>query len=514
MKKKAVTCLATAVLLASLFIGVLLPGMNAYAYDIQYAREGVVPVVFALTDDVRYVVYDTESGEIIKTLEKLGDNTLWSHGSGFFIGAPGENPQYVVTNAHVVDDYAKHDEGGFYLYPRTYYKEESYGTRYIECYAAVSCEMRVYYSENEYEVAYLEACGDRNKVDLAVLRLRNPTDKRHALVLEMPTESMVGTENVSTIGYPGNADNELTSASKFGINDSTVHNGTINRLVANDKGVERIAVDATIQHGNSGGPLVSQRGTVLGVNSNIFTSLKDYGTTYEEDGYAISTSELVRFLDKNSIPYQMDTDESSNAATENGEADAEPEEESSPAPTPEVSEPEPVSTPAPEPAPAPAGNSGSGMMPIIIVLLIAAAIVAAVVFTKKKKPKASDVGATQAASTPAPAPVPQKKAMLRSMSVQHNGMTFALHSTPIMIGRDPATCKVVFKEGTEGVSGRHCSVSFDEASGDFVLTDLRSTYGTYLMNGQKLNANVPYHLKAGDGFYAGDKANAFRVELG
>ena len=34
------------------------------------------------------------------------------------------------------------------------------------------------------------------------------------------------------------------------------------------------------------------------------------------------------------------------------------------------------------------------------------------------------------------------------------------------------------------------------------------------VNGQKLNANVPYHLKAGDGFYAGDKANAFRVELG
>ena len=158
------------------------------------------------------------------------------------------------------------------------------------------------------------------------------------------------------------------------------------------------------------------------------------------------------------------------------------------------------------------------MVPIIIVLVIAAAIVAAVVLMKKKKPKADDVGATQAASapspTPTPAPVPQKKAMLRSMSVQHNGMTFAVHATPIMIGRDPATCKVVFKEGTEGVSGRHCSVSFDESSGDFVLTDLRSTYGTYLMNGQKLNANVPYHLKAGDGFYAGDKANAFRVELG
>ena len=83
-----------------------------------------------------------------------------------------------------------------------------------------------------------------------------------------------------------------------------------------------------------------------------------------------------------------------------------------------------------------------------------------------------------------------------------------------MIGRDPNGCKVVYTEGTAGVSGRHCSVSFDAAAGEFVVTDLRSTYGTFLMNGQKLNANTPCRIKPGSEFYVGDRANAIRVELG
>ncbi|MCR5236295.1 MAG: FHA domain-containing protein [Lachnospiraceae bacterium] len=104
--------------------------------------------------------------------------------------------------------------------------------------------------------------------------------------------------------------------------------------------------------------------------------------------------------------------------------------------------------------------------------------------------------------------------ILYALSEQHNNMPFALHNTPILIGRDRANCKVVFNEGTVGVSGRHCSISYDADTGKFVLIDLRSTYGTYLINGEKLIGDKYYYLRSGEGFYLGDRSNSFRVEIG
>ena len=51
------------------------------------------------------------------------------------------------------------------------------------------------------------------------------------------------------------------------------------------------------------------------------------------------------------------------------------------------------------------------------------------------------------------------------------------------------------------------------ATNDFIITDLRSTYGTILMNGTKLAPNAPYRLHSGDSFCVGDKANVVKVEL-
>lgn len=107
-----------------------------------------------------------------------------------------------------------------------------------------------------------------------------------------------------------------------------------------------------------------------------------------------------------------------------------------------------------------------------------------------------------------------QRAFIRSLAPQHNGLALVIKEVPILIGRDPNSCKLVYAEGTAGVSGQHCSISYDEAAGEFIVTDLRSTYGTFLMNGQRLNANVPCRIKPGNGFYVGDKANGIRVELG
>lgn len=79
------------------------------------------------------------------------------------------------------------------------------------------------------------------------------------------------------------------------------------------------------------------------------------------------------------------------------------------------------------------------------------------------------------------------------------------------MGRDPATCHIVFEKNTPGISGRHCQVSYQAADGSFVLTDLGSSFGTYLDHGKKLPVQVPEKLMAGDGFYLCDTNVRFIV---
>lgn len=182
--------------------------------------------------------------------------------------------------------------------------------------------------------------------------------------------------------------------------------------------------------------------------------------------YAVSVEELMPLLNRNNVPYEL-TD--GTAASKPG-------------------------------FPVAAG---------VGILILAIAVTAVITVNKKKKQEET----IEEVSKPVQPQAPVRKPALCSLASQHRGMKVMLEGKQILIGRNTASCRIVFQQGTPGVSNVHCSVSWDAERGKFILTDMKSSYGTFLMNGQKLNPGVPYELNAGDSFYLGDRANEIRTEL-
>ena len=92
-------------------------------------------------------------------------------------------------------------------------------------------------------------------------------------------------------------------------------------------------------------------------------------------------------------------------------------------------------------------------------------------------------------------------------------MIVQLHGQPVQLGRDAAVCRIAYRDGTPGVSGRHCQVYFDEGERLFVVTDLNSTYGTFLANGQRIAPDTPVKLTPKSAFYLGESGNTVYVDL-
>lgn len=360
----------------------------------------------------------------------------WS-GTGFAVGDPNEPVEFIITNAHVVLD-------GFGL----------------------QGDLKVYfsYAQNDFVIPTIYKIDEQK--DIAILRLPEPTDKRTALVL-CPSDDVDMNADVTALGFPGVSD-ELTDNIKYDTNDVTVTRGIISRKIyQNEKMRSMYQIDAYINHGNSGGPLVNSKGEVVGINSSGIEGEANVNA-------AICIDELINLVTRDQIGYVLSTDKKPFNPT---------------------------------------------LIIIIAVIVLAAGGVAVVLKNKGLMPGNSAAPAVKVKpsapavpNAPSQQAVSTKKAVIRSMSAQHNGKTFPVGKAPVVIGRDPSKCIIIFKEGTKGVSGVHCSVSYDSETDMFTITDLGSTYGTYLIGGQQVLAKTSLNLRSGDSFYVGDKANVCRVE--
>lgn len=433
------------------------------------ARNGVVRILTLIEEE--FYIQDPYTGQ----LRLLETSTAFATGTGFGVGTTGKETDVFVTNRHVVtaedevvtleniDCYVKKTVTGVYVLLDSFAFNGN--TFELDNSRSVPCT-----------VLYV---GESEDADVAIIKTAEPVQGRVALPLLDDESSLQVMDKVSSLGYPGTSDVTSDGYKLAGVDDVTVQTGAVARIsdkssANNNSGLQGrlIQHSAVINHGNSGGPLIDQNGAVVGINTYGHGGSGNTTTAY----YAIRIKYAKDALDSLEISYDL-------------------------------------------------YNPKGGGLPIIPIAggAVIVVIAAVVVLSKKKKPAAVGASAPQAPAAgkgflagkakAAPAQTAQR-AFIRSLAPQHNGLALVVKDTPILIGRDPSSCKLVYAEGTAGVSGQHCSISYDAASGDFIVTDLRSTYGTFLMNGQRLNANTPCRIKPGNGFYVGDKANGIRVELG
>lgn len=79
----------------------------------------------------------------------------------------------------------------------------------------------------------------------------------------------------------------------------------------------------------------------------------------------------------------------------------------------------------------------------------------------------------------------------------------------LIFGRSARNCNVVFPTDTKGVSGVHCEVV--PMKDGLLLKDLNSTYGTFLIDGRRVEPNHGVMLERGDVFYLASKEVMFKV---
>jgi hypothetical protein len=375
-------------------------------------------------------------------------------GSGFAIGEPGKPVQYIVTNYHCV-----FEPEIFWLDDETYIMNPYYND-YNEKMAVT-----VYFSVAANRFMNAEVYRSNVSKDLVVLRLPEPTTEREAMIFS-PMRMTDADGQFWAYGYPWTATVGGQEFMRYDQSDIASTSGGIQKPTRVSNNIVQDAdvylLDLEIRGGNSGGPLVNERGEVVGINT----------FTHNEGGalvnFAVAVDELMRMIDRNHIPYTV------------------------------------------------AGDIRVGAVVMLIVIgavVIIAVMIIIIMMNKKKAPAAAQAAmpAPAAYQQPAaPAYAPPANARIKALSGHFNGQNFQVGSK-IIIGRDGGKCSISFPVDSAGISGIHCEIYLEGNTA--YIRDLGSSYGTFLSNGSKLAAKAPQRLNNGDRFYIADPENTFEFTM-
>lgn len=331
------------------------------------------------------------------------NGSSYSAGTGFGVGEAGQDTQFFATNCHVVSN----SMNGREVVCDTVYIFVD-GADIFDESTVVPCQ--VLYADPE--------------VDLAIIKANAPISGVTTLPITSAESIPVG-EAVYALGFPGISD-ELADSNHYTAGDITVTNGVVSRHQLTD-GIRCMAHTASVNHGNSGGPLINGKGQVIGINTFIYTDVENA----DKRNFAIYGDYVTEALDELGLPYR--------------ESDR---------------------------------RSIGWALPVGIVLAVLLAA-AAVLLLRKKAP-----GIRKREKAPV--------ILVRALRGPLAGRSWQLNYT-LSIGREP-TLDIVLPMDTKGVSRSHCVIQ--RRGGTAVVTDLKSTYGTFL-DGRRLPPEQPVPLYAG-----------------
>jgi S1-C subfamily serine protease len=146
------------------------------------------------------------------------------------------------------------DNTGALLNPLNHYKSDLVNSNKI------SSQADVYFNE---EGSYTDV------PDIAIIKTE---ETLNIPSIPLQYQGLVTGQKIYVIGYPGLVDNEkfIDTSNIF---SSTVTQGTISAIKANSNNTfDLLQIDASVEHGNSGGPIVSDDGAVVGIATYAMAS--------------------------------------------------------------------------------------------------------------------------------------------------------------------------------------------------------------------------------------------------